>query len=224
MTESTTENRSIHRFRWIGYGLLGYALMDLIQVLYPLKFFNPAWEVQAIGSLIERVVVPLLGMALVFFGEFYDRTQLEKILLKGLSWLCLVLAIVCLLVIPLGVFGTARLDFQNDQQVNQQAEQQLSKFNKLESQLNQSSTNDIRALAAQAGLPIDSTKDPQVIKTEMLARLTAVRSKVQAQIEENRATQKQTLFKNAIKWNLGALLASALFFILWKSSDWARQQ
>ncbi len=222
MTESTTENRSIHRFRWIGYGLLGYALMDLIQVLYPPKFFNPAWEVQAIGSLVERVIVPLLGMALVFFGEFYDRNRLEKILLKVLSWLCLMLAIVCLLVIPLGVFGTARLDFQNDQQINRQAEQQLSQFNRLESQLNQSSINDIQALAAKSGISIDPNKEPQAVKAEILSRLTAVRSKVQSQIEENRRTQKQTLFKNSIKWNLGALLASSLFFILWKSSDWAR--
>lgn len=224
MAESTTENQSIHRFRWIGYGLLGYAFMDLVQVLYPPKFFNPAWEVQTIGSLIERIIVPLLGMALVFFGEFYDRNRLEKRLLNVLSWLCLVLAIVCLLVIPLGVFGTARLDFQNNQQVNRQAEQQLAKFNKLESQLNQSSPNDIRSLAAQAGMSINPTKDPQAIKAEMLSQLTAVRSKVQSQIEENRTAQKQTLFKNSIKWNLGALLASSLFFILWKSSAWARQR
>ncbi|MBW4690755.1 MAG: HpsJ family protein [Lyngbya sp. HA4199-MV5] len=222
--ESTTENRSIHRFRWVGYGLLGFAFMDLVQVLYPPKFLNPAWEVQAIGSLIERVIVPLLGFALVFFGEFYDRNRVEKVLLKVLSWLCLVLAIVCLLVIPLGVFGTARLDFQNDQQINRQAEQQLSQFNKLEQQLNQSSTGDLQALAAKAGIPIDPTKDPQAMKAEMLARLTAVRAKVQSQIEANRATQKQTLFKNSIKWNLGALLSSCLFFVLWKSSDWARQR
>ena len=222
MAESTTENRSIHRFRWVGYGLLGYAFMDAVQLLYPPKFFNPTWEVQTIGSFIERVIVPLLGMALVFFGEFYDRNRLEKVVLKVLSWVCLVLSIVCLLVIPLGVFGTARLDFQNDQQMNRQAEQQLLQFNKIESQLSQSNPSDIQALAAKAGIPIDPTKEPQALKTEILSRLTTVRSNAQSQVEENRATQKQTLFKNSIKWNLGALLASSLFFILWKSSDWAR--
>ena len=224
MAEPTTDNRSIHRFRWVGYGLLGYAFMDVVQLLYPPKFFNPAWEVQTIGSLVERVIVPLLGMALVFFGEFYDRNRLEKILLKVLSWTCLGLSIVCLLVIPLGVFGTARLDSQNDQQVNRQAEQQLSQFSKIEGQLSQSNPNDIQALAAKVGIPIDPIKAPQVLKTEILSRLTTVRSNVQTQIEENRATQKQTLFKNSIKWNLGALLASSLFFVLWKSSDWARER
>ncbi len=223
MAESTTENRSVYRFRWIGYGLLAYALMDAVQVLYPPRFTNPAWEVQSIGTLVERVIVPLLGMALVFFGEFYDRTRFEKLPLKVLSWLCLVLSIVFLLVIPLGVFGTARLDFQNDQKNNRQAEQQLSQFNKIESQLNQSNSGDLQALAAKAGLPIDPTKDPQALKAEMLSRLTALRSQFQSQYEENRTTQKQTLFKNAVKWNLGALLASSLFFILWKSSDWARR-
>lgn len=222
MLESTTENRSIHRFRWIGYGLLGYALLDLVQVLYPPKFTNPAWEVQTLGTLIERVIVPLLGMALVFFGEFHDRNRLERVLLKVLSWLCLVLAIVCLLVIPLGVLGTARLDFQNDQQVNRQAEQQLSQFNKVEGQLSQSSPNDIRALAAKVGIPIDPTKTPQALKADILSQLVAVRTRAQSQLGENRAAQKQTLFKNSMKWNLGALLASSLFFILWKSTDWAR--
>lgn len=222
MTESTPENRSIYRFRWLGYGLLGYALLDLVQVLYPPQFTNPAWEVQTLGTLIERVIVPLLGMTFVFFGEFHDRNRLEKILLKVLSWLCLLLAIVCLLVIPLGVFGTARLDFQNDQQANRQAEQQLAQFNKVESQLSQSSPNDVRSLAAKAGIPIDPTKDPQALKADILSRLTMAQTRMQSQMEENRAAQKQTLFKNSIKWNLGALLASSLFLILWKSSDWAR--
>ncbi len=223
MAESTTDNRSKYRFRWVGYGLLAYALMDVIQVLYPPQFMNPAWEVQSIGTLVERVVVPLLGMALVFFGEFYDRTRLEKILLKVLSWLCLGLTIAFLLGIPLVVFGTARLDFQNDQQINRQAEQQLLKLSKVESQLRQGSTSDIQALATEAGIPVAPAKDPQALRSDLLSRLGNFRAQVQSKIDETRTAQKQTLFKNSIKWNIGALLASSLFFILWKSTDWARR-
>jgi len=39
---------------------------------------------------------------------------------------------------------------------------------------------------------------------------------------EQKNTQKMGLLKNSVKWNLGALVASVLFFILWKSSRWAR--
>ncbi len=82
---------SIYRLRWIGYGLLILSLLDTIAVLIPANFGNRLWELQTIGAVVERVPVPLLAMALIFFGEGYDRRGLEDIFLKVLSWVCLLL-------------------------------------------------------------------------------------------------------------------------------------
>lgn len=225
MSEAANENRSVYRLRWIGYGLLIFSLFDTVAVLFPPGFTNPAWEFQTLGALVERVVVPILGMGLVFFGEFYDRLGFEKIPLKLLSWLCLVLAILFVLLMPLGVLSTLRLDNQNNQQVGRQVEQQLGQLKQLEGQLNQSKPEDIKALGNQLnsfGIAVDS-QNPEDLKTKILARIGVVRNQLQGQADATRSNQRRALFKNSVKWNLGALISAVLFFILWKSTDWARR-
>jgi len=226
MTEAAaSENRSVYRLRWIGYGLLVFSLMDTVAVLVPLGFTNPAWELQTLGALVERVAVPLLAMALIFFGEFYDRSTFEKIPLKVLSWLCLLLTLLFLLMIPLGILATSRLDAQNDQQISRQLEQQDKQLGQLKTQLDQSRPEDMKALGAQLsslGISADA-QSPDELKTKILARIEAVKAQSQTQAQASRSTQRRTLLKNSIKWNLGALISSALFFILWRGTDWARR-
>jgi len=226
MTEAAaSENRSVYRLRWIGYGLLVFSLMDTIAVLVPLGFTNPAWEFQTLGALVERVAVPLLSMALIFFGEFYDRSTFEKIPLKVLSWFCLLLALLFLLMVPLGVLATSRLDTLNEQQINRQLEQQDKQLTQLKTQLDRSRPEDIKALGAQLnslGISADA-QSPEELKTKILSRIEAVKAQTQEQAQANRSGQRRTLLKNSIKWNLGALISSALFLLLWRSTDWARR-
>lgn len=224
MAESS-QNRSVYRLRWVGYGLLILALIDAIVIFIPPGFTNPAWELQTIGQLVERVVVPLLGFALVFFGEFYDRVGSEKIALKILSWLCLLLTVLFLLMVPLGVLDTLRVNGATEQQVKQQVDQRLGALKQIEDRLNQNRPEDLQALATQLksqGIPVD-TSNPEKLRADVLARAKAVREQTQQQAREGVAGQQQTLFKNSVKWNIGALIASVLFFILWKSTDWARE-
>ncbi len=225
MTESTSDNRSVYRFRWIGYGLLIFSLIDSVQLFIPPDFTNPSWELQTIGALVERVPVPLLGLTLVFFGEFYDRIGIERIVLRVLSWICLGLAILFLLMIPLGIMNTTRIDAGSEQQVNRQVEQQMSQLKQLEDQLNQSKPEDIKTLGSQLsnfGISVDTQK-PEDLKAEIITRINRVRGEVLARSQASRSNQKMVLFKNSLKWNLGALIAAALFFIVWKSTDWARK-
>lgn len=69
--------RSITLLRWVGYGLLIFFGLDTIETLTPLRFTNPAWEFQTMGTIIEQIAVPLIGLALIFFGELNLRS-LEK--------------------------------------------------------------------------------------------------------------------------------------------------
>lgn len=73
-----TEMRSASLLRWVGYGLLVLALMDVVDILLPPQLMNPAWEFQTIGALVERVPVPLLGLALVFFDGISSRKNWEN--------------------------------------------------------------------------------------------------------------------------------------------------
>ena len=215
---------SIYRLRWIGYGLLILSLLDTIAVLIPANFGNRVWELQTIGAVVERVPVPLLAMALIFFGEGYDRKRLEDIFLKVLSWVCLLLALVFLLMLPLGIFGTIFVNNQNDKQITTQANQQLAQLQQVEERLNKGSPEDLKNLAGELtrlGVQAD-TKNPQELKTQILARITPAKERLQAQSTAVQSNQRLGLLKNAVKWLLGALISSVLFFTIWRGTDWAR--
>jgi hypothetical protein len=225
MTESTSDNRSVYRLRWMGYGLLIFAFLDSVSLLVPPRFTNPEWELQTIGGLVERVVVPLLGFALVFFGEFYDRLGLERWVLRALSWVCLGLAVLFLLLIPLGVVNTVRLDGAQQQDVTVKVENQMKQLQKLEEQLNQSKPEDIKTLGAQLGnlgIQVEAQK-PEELKATIVTRINKVRADVETQSKAARSGQRTALFKNSFRWNLGALIAAVLFGSLWRSTDWARK-
>ncbi len=225
MTESTSDNRSIYRLRWVGYGLLIFACLASVSLLVPPRFTNPEWELQTIGGLVERVVVPLLGFALVFFGEFYDRLGLERLVLRTLSWICLGLAVLFLLLIPLGVVNTVRIDGAQQQDVTGKVENQMKQLQKLEEQLNQSKPEDIKTLGAQLGnlgIQVEAQK-PEDLKAAIVTRINKVRADVETQSKAARSGQRTALFKNSLRWNLGALIAAVLFGTLWRSTDWARK-
>jgi hypothetical protein len=224
MSGSQEQGLSIYRLRWVGYGLLIFAFFDTIQLLYPPDFTNPVWELQTIGAIVERLPVPLLGLAMVFFGEDYDRTRLEDIFLKLVSWFCLLLAIVSLLLVPLAVTNTLRINNQNNQRIEGQAQQRLAELEQIETRVGQGSTDDLTNLAEELnrlGLPVDIS-NTDALKSDILSRVATAKERLPGQTEATRNNQRQVLLKNSVKWNLGALIACILFFYIWRGTYWVR--
>ncbi len=218
------ENLTIYRLRWIGYGFLLFALIDTIHILIMIRPSDPTWVLQTIGQFVERVVVPILGFALVFFGEYFGRRDIEKIGLRILSWLCMVLAVLFFLMVPPVLLQTFNINNQAQQQVDKQVEQRLGQLKQLEEQLNQSNPEQIKTLASQLGtlgVSVDP-KNPDAVKAQIQSRIKIVRDQLKPQADGATAAQTSNLLKNAIKWSFGALVSGALFLYLWKSSKWAR--
>lgn len=241
LSNDSSENRSVYRLRWVGYGFLVFALVDTIASLVPSEVLSnnpPQWLFQTIGKLIETSVVPLLGFAFVFFGEFFERAAVEKILLKILSWICLLLTVVSLLLIPPLIGSTLQLTSQSQAQISQALQQEqakadlrLAQINQLETQLNRSNPEELEQLRSQLTQlnigPIPT--NPQELKTTVLSRIKDARDKLevgkstlQQQAQAKQASQQNELMKNAVKWSIGAVIAAVLFFILWRSTGWAR--
>lgn len=224
MSGSQEQGLSIYRLRWVGYGLLLLAFVDTLQVLYPPDLTNPVWELQTMGAIVERLPIAFLGLVMVFFGEDYNRTRLEDFLLKIVSWFSLLFAIVSLLLLPLGINNTLRIDTQNNERIEAQAQQRLSELEQVENQVSQGSTADLKNIAEELnrlGLPVDTTKT-QELKSEILSRVDNRKKILPAQTEATRRNQRQVLLKNSVKWNFGALIASVLFFYIWRGTYWAR--
>lgn len=224
MSGSQEQGLSIYRLRLVGYGLLLFALADTLLVFYPPQFTNAAWELQTMGAVVERLPVPLLGLVMVFFGEDYERNRLEDIFLKIVSWFSLLLAIAFLLLLPLGINNTLRINAENNQGIQAQAQQRQAELEAVETQVNQSSTGDLQNLALELnrmGLPVD-TANTQELKSDILARVATAKEQLPGQTQAARNSQRQVLLKNSFKWNLGALIGSILFFYIWRGTYWAR--
>ena len=222
---SATILGSTYQLRWVGYGLLVLAIFDTIQLFIPPQVGNPIWVLQTMGALVERVAVPLLGIALIFFGEDSHRKSLEKGVLKLLSWMCLLLAVLFLLLIPLGIGFTWRVNGLNNDQITAQATQQTSVLQQVEDQVSKGSNQDIQNLGTQLsslGISVNAQK-PEELKSEILKRVTLAKDLVKTQSATAVSNQRISLLKNSVKWILGALVSSVLFLRLWGNTSWTRR-
>lgn len=210
--------------RCIGYSLLVLALFDLIALLIP-PTMNPVWRFQTMGAIIERVVVPLLGLLLVFYGEADFRWGWEQRLLKLLSWSALLVGILFLLLAPLLILDGLRVDDQISYQINAKVSQQLSQLTQLENQINRATTpKDIFSATARLNiqrLPAD-IKNIQQLKSRLLAEIAKAKEAVRPKTEAAAANQRFALIKTAVKWFLGTMIAGSVFIYIWRNSRWAR--
>ncbi len=216
-----SQQASIAILRTLGYGLLALALFDLVDIFIPPNFMNSAWEFQTLGKLVERVPVPLIGFALVFYGEVHSRSKREFLILKFLSWLTLLFAALFILLIPLGLFNTVRLNNQRVAQIQTISTQQTNKAEQMEKQLSQSTPEQINYYLMLQNRTIES-KDPQSTKSQLLSELSKEKEKIKIQAKVTQSQQGLNLLKTSVKWNLGALVSGVLFFSIWKGTIWAR--
>jgi hypothetical protein len=141
--------------------------------------------------------------------------------LKFLSWLTLLLALLFLLLIPLGIANTVRLTNTTVSQINILSQQKLTQAEQLEKQLNQATPEQINNFLKSQGRSLDG-QNPQEVKNQILSQISQAKEKIQTQTKATQSSQRIKLLKNSIKWNLGALVSAALFLSIWQGTRWAR--
>ncbi|NJM85840.1 MAG: hypothetical protein HC847_00115 [Hydrococcus sp. RU_2_2] len=222
--------RSITLLRWVGYGLLIFFGLDTIETLTPLRFTNPAWEFQTMGTIIEQIAVPLIGLALIFFGELNLRSPGEIFLVKTLSWLTLLGAIVMFLLIPLGIVNTVRIERQSNEQITSQLNQQLAQIQQVKEQLTKATTKEemqalVGRLDTQGRAPeIENSEQLGQIKLQLSDFIEQSENTIKAQTQTIQKDRRLTLLKSSFKWNIGALISGVLFALLWQGTHWARRK
>jgi hypothetical protein len=210
-------------WRIVGYGMLLLSLFDLIETFIPPNFMNPGWEFQTMGKIVERVAVPLIGLVFVFSGKLERRGKWELRLLAILSYLTLLVALLYIMLIPLGVVNTIRLHNTNINQINNQYNQQVSQANQLQKRLSEATPTEIENILKSQGGSLDG-RNPEEVKQQIASGITQAQQQLKAQVEASKSTSRLNLFKSSVKWNLGALISAALFFTFWKGTSWARKK
>ena len=217
---------SIAVLRLVGYGLIAMALIDYISIIIPPQLMNPVWEFQTIGSIIERIPVMLLGIAFVFWGERENRTPVETVLLKSLSWFTLAMAIFLLLTFPLNIINGFRIYYNNNAQVNVRITQRVEALNRFQTELESAESiaqiSNVLQQQTKSRVNIPDSIDKNQLKTDILQSLTKNQNQLKSQAASLRASKAKTILKHGIKWNLGALISAFIFFFIWQHTFWAR--
>ncbi len=207
--------------RLLGYGLLILTLFDIINIFIPPSFMNPAWEFQAFSALVEHTAVPLIGVGLVFFGEWQDRTKLEHRLLKYLSWLFLGIGVLFLLLLPLGLSNAWHINNQNNVQVIDQVSQQKVQLEQIRERLNKSSDQELINVAKKFN-QTNFLTNPQKLKDQLLSTINENERKAEVQSKNARKNLFDSLLKNCIKLFLEELIVGILFIYVWRFTSWTR--
>jgi hypothetical protein len=58
------------------------------------------------------------------------------------------------------------------------------------------------------------------VKKQLSSEITKTKQTIQTKYQEQQANQRLALFKNSVKWNLGALISGVLFIYLWYITRW----
>ncbi|MEN9520469.1 MAG: hypothetical protein RLZZ381_3057 [Cyanobacteriota bacterium] len=228
MTTLQSQKRQVFSssiLRLVGYGLLLLAVVDLLLLRMPAQTY-PLSQLQTMGAFIERTPFTLLAIVLIFSGPKSDRSFIEVILLKVFSWVSLIAAVVLILVIPLNINNSWRIYNQHDATTDAQFMRQRDNLQQFQQQLAAAdSKNEIAAILQQQArqtVNIPESANLQKLKTDIIANLQNHQDNITSQIEVFRAQKSSLLLKQCLKWNLGASIASILFFMIWKSTKWAR--
>ncbi|MGB5635685.1 MAG: HpsJ family protein [Waterburya sp.] len=213
--------------RLVGYGLLLMAVVDVSFLLIPPQLMNSLWMFQTMGAIVERIPIALLGLVLVYYGEKSDRAPIETTILKGLSWFSLLAAILLMLMIPLNISNGLGVYNQHNAKANAQFVSQKETIEQFKEQLKAADSKDeigvILQQQAKQKVNIPDSVNTQKLKTDIIANLQNNQDSITNQLEAFRAQKRSLLLKQGLKWNLGALISSILFFLIWKSTGWTRR-
>ena len=207
-----------------GYILLALTFLDYIFLIFPPRLFNPAWELNVIGHLIDSIWAPMLGLLLIFFRmpqQKIRNKELKK--LSILSRLVLLMAIFYFLLVPLIITDTVRVNRDRDNQFKVLVSQQQTQLTKAQQQLNELSDEQVTKAFAKSPLVLPSDSG-EAMREKILNKLKENQSITRNRAAKvNKQNNRQTI-KKSLKWAIGALLAGFVFINIWDNSRWTRNQ
>jgi len=172
----------------------------------------------------DRIPLIVLGLALFFIHPRYFRVKLERVVLAGLSWAPLCLAVFYVAIIPVSMNAAARLFRLSAYSLNVQMEEQLKRVKLVEeTTLNLPEAEQqkmvIRYNTANAKKnPVDLTAFLQNLKDEVKAQESRLNEERQSVMDR----QKKILFGSQFGQLIRSILGIVALIFLWKASGWAR--
>lgn len=215
------------------------ALVDYLILIFPSNFTNIQWQLATTTQLVDRGIVPLVGMALLLAGFWVDsrvgRVPGAKSLFTDLRfWVCALASLLGLvyLILALLHLNSVRLSSRTAlEQVNTEATQATTELEqRLSTELTQQQTqlgalledDELLAQAIQSGqLPQDIQQyqnNPEGLSQFLQQRADQAREQIQTEIGNRRATAERQVkteaWKSGIRTTTTSLLLAAGYTVI----------
>lgn len=210
---------ALYLFRAVGYGLLLLTLFDVFSALIPPQFSNPGWLFQTAGGFVERSAVPLIGLVLVFYDDRDARKKRELLLVRLLSWISLLTGLFYLGLVIVFFLTPQGLNDRAEAQVKAQFEPEIAKQQQIQSQFEKAQPGQIETFMKNNRV---TGVDAPTFKSKMVQNAVLTEKNLKERMALTNSGQRIGLFKNAVKWALGAMVTGVLFIKIWAGTSWAR--
>ncbi|AFZ12858.1 hypothetical protein Cri9333_1978 [Crinalium epipsammum PCC 9333] len=176
----------------VGAILILSSLLDYIVLLFPFNPTDKAWQLNTTSQLVDRGIIPLLGIALLIAGYWMSSRDNDRV--AGKPWqdlrfwallLSSFLGLIFLLLVPLHLSNSNAQKDLAIQQINQEASQAETQ---LQGQLQQV---EVLAKDERRLKELDQAINSGQVQGEQLARLTALREQLQKFKQDPKALNQQ---------------------------------
>ncbi len=221
------------------------ALIDFLTLLFPPEFGNRGWQLATTTQLVDRGIVPLVGIALLFTGYWIDSSlgrvpRRVSLALDARFWTCLLSCLLGLIFLMTTVLHPNNVRIQSREalaQVDKEATQATSELEaRLQSDLSARRTqisalleNEEQLQAAIASGELDEAQRAQIEKFRsnpaelqkfLDSQVGEAQTQLQTKIGEQKKDAESELRSEALKATIRVTLSSLLLCIGYTYIGW----
>ncbi len=221
------------------------ALIDFLTLLFPPQFGNRAWQLATTTQLVDRGIVPLVGIALLFTGYWIDSSigrspRRVSLAVDARFWTCLLSCLLGLIFLLTTVLHPNNVRIQSREALEQveteatAATDQLQ--GRLDADLNQRRAqiaallqNEDQLQAAIANGDLDEAQlaqierfrsDPEALNAFLNEQVGEAQNQLQSRIGEQKRDATERLRAEALKATIRVTLSSLLLAIGYTYIGW----
>ncbi len=220
-------------------------LIDFLTLLFPPDFGNRSWQISTVTGIVDRGIVPLVGIALLFTGYWIDSSlgksaRKSTLFLDARFWTCLLSCLLGLIFLITTVLHPNNVRIQSRDaltQVEAEADQATSELEtRLNSDLSQRRAqidsllqNEDQLQAAIASGSLDDAQvaqierfrsNPQELESFLTSQISEAQTQLQTRIGEQKADATKRLRSEATKASVRITLSSLLLAIGYTFIGW----
>jgi uncharacterized membrane protein len=238
-TSSSVSPLAAIALKLVGIVTILSALLDFLILLIPPEFLNSQWQLNTTTQIVDRGIVPLVGIALLLAGFWIERSsgqgkQAGNLLADLRFWACIissVLGLIFLIFTFLHVNNVRNTSREALAQVEREANQATTQLEeRLQGELTQQQSQlqllfqdeSLLQQAVDAGqLPQDILQfkdNPAALDEFLTQRAGEARQQIETEIgsrrEDARARIKQEAAKSAIRISTSSLLLAIAYVVI----------